>query len=177
MPFNRFSSSSCCGDPCGDCECSKCRNDHCEDKREDSALLKFSGTLEFNDGSHALITWYLGDAGPVVLRFGVPVSYPVARRTRLKNLAVNITYGLGTPVILPATTSVTVQLFQNGIAVPGFLVTWGPGEILGVKLIKTDRLRLSKGDFFDLRVTLTNGALFGATTALVVTATIGDGEE
>jgi hypothetical protein len=163
--------------PCGDCECSECCDDRREDKREDSALLKFSGILAVTDDSPAQITWYLGDAGPVIITSGIPVSYPAARRSRLKNLAVNITYGLGAPVVLPATTSVTVQLFRNGIAVPGFVVVWGTGELLGVKKIKTDRLRLARGDFFDLRVSLANGALLGATTTLVVTATIGDGEE
>lgn len=157
MPFR----SSCCGcDPC--CGGSKCG---CDDKhkkhKENSSYLKFSGEVPVLLASQ---TTYLGDAGPVILGNSV-VSYPVARRGKLKDLAVNI----NPPVLVPATGLVTVQLFKNNVAVPGFVVTWVPGETTGLKSIKTASLKLSRNDFFDLRLAILNMA----GNVFVVTATIG----
>lgn len=154
-------SSSCCGcDPCcGGSECG-CRDKHKKHK-ENSSYLKFSGEVPV---LLAAQTTYLGDAGPVVLGTSI-VSYPVARRGRLKDLAVNI----APPVLVPATGLVTVQLFKNGVAVPDFVVTWVPGETTGLKSVKTDGLKLSRDDFFDLRLTILNMA----GNVFVVTATIG----
>jgi hypothetical protein len=154
---------SCCGcDPCC-CGGSKCG---CDDKHkkhdEDSAYLKFSGILSVDA---AALTFYLGDAGPVILTPNTVVSYPAARSGKLKNMAVNITPG----VLVPVNGLLAVQLFKNGLPAPDFLITWGPGETTGLKSIKTDSLKLKKDDLFDLRVTLTNIPL----GPLVVTATIG----
>jgi len=144
-------SCSCCCDPCCD-PC--CPRYECDDKKRDKhdhddegSLLKFSGILEVGEFP---LTYYLGDAGPVELWAEIPVTYPVARRTRLKNLAVNVT----PPVLVPPGALLSVQLFKNGVPVPGFLLTWNAGETTGVKLAKTDELKLSKGDLFDLRATL-----------------------
>jgi len=160
MPFR----SSCCGcDSC--CGGSKCG---CDDKhkkhKENSSYLKFSGVVSVLLASQ---TTYLGDAGPVSLGPSTVISYPVARRGRLKDLAVNI----NPPVLVPATGLVTVQLFKNGVAVPDFVVTWVPGETTGLKSVKTASLKLSRDDFFDLRLTLLN--MQTEIDAIVITATIG----
>lgn len=160
MPFR----PSCCGcDPC--CGGSKCG---CSDKhkkhKENSSYLKFSGVVPVLLASQ---TTYLGDAGPVILGASTVISYPVARRGKLRDLAVNI----APPVLVPATGLVTVQLFKNGVAVPDFVVTWVPGETTGLKSVKTDSLKLSRDDFFDLRLTLLN--MQTAIDAIVITATIG----
>jgi len=153
--------STCCGcDPC--CGGSKCG---CDKKhKENSSYLKFSGIVPVLLASQ---TTYLGDAGPVILSDSTVavVSYPVARRGKLKDLAVNI----APPVLVPGTGLVTVQLFKNGVAVPDFVVTWVPGETTGLKSVKTDGLKLSRDDFFDLRLTILNMA----GNVFVVTATIG----
>jgi len=162
MPFR----PSCCGcDPC--CGGSKCGcNDKHKKHKENSSYLKFSGVVPVLLASQ---TTYLGDAGPVILSDSTVavVSYPVARRGKLKDLAVNIS----PPVLVPATGLVTVQLFKNGVAVPDFVVTWVPGETTGLKSVKTDSLKLSRDDFFDLRLTLLN--MQTAIDAIVITATIG----
>lgn len=156
---------SCCNDVCASCcDCPKCE---CGDKGHDhdnGAYLKFSGIVQAAGGPY---TTYLGDAGPVVLTPSIPVSYPAALRRKLKNLAVNISL----PVPLPPGAMISVQLFKNSAPVSDFLVTWNQGETTGVKLAKTDELKLAKEDLFDLRLTYT-GFPEGP-IALVVAATIG----
>jgi hypothetical protein len=85
----------------------------------------------------------------------------------LKNLAVNI----APLVLVPPNALITVQLFKNNAPVSDFLVKWEANETTGVKLAKTDDLKLGKGDLFDLRLTYTGFP--EVPIALVVAATIG----
>lgn len=146
-----------CDDKHDDCDCDKHRKHD-----EDSAYLKFSGILPGSE--EGTQTFYLGDAGPVPLNSNVPISYPVARRGRLKNLAVNV----APPLLVPVNGLISVQLFKNGAAVAGFLVTWLPGETTGLKSVKTDDLKISRDDLIELRVSVANISL-----DLTITATIG----
>jgi hypothetical protein len=159
---------SCCDGCDSCCDCPKCEcGDKGHDKHErddDSSYLKFSGIVQVAGGPY---TTYLGDAGPVVLTPSIPVSYPAARRGKLKSLAVNLT----PPVLVPPGAVIALQLFKNNAPVSDFLVKWEAGETTGVKLAKTDELKLSKEDLFDLRLTYT-GFPEGP-IALVVAATIG----
>jgi hypothetical protein len=140
---------------------SKCKSDK-RRREEPGSYLKFSGIITFE--SEPQVT-YLGDAGSVEIGSEV-VAYPAARRAKLKDLAVNITPA----VVVPGGGSVVIQLYRNGAAVPGFQLTWAAGVTLGLKTIRTDRLKLSRGDLFALRVTLTNLSNSGP---LLVAATVG----
>jgi hypothetical protein len=161
MTFNAHH-RSCCNPCCKrpKCKCDECK---CDDKQDDSAYLKFSG----DDGlTLPLQTAFLADAGANAATAG-PIEYPVARRGRLKNLAVN----LAQAVLVPVNGLISVQLFKNGLAVPGFVVTWGPGETTGLKSVKTDTLKLSRDDLFSLQATFMN--MQPVIDAFTVTATIG----
>jgi hypothetical protein len=77
----------------------------------------------------------------------------VALPSRFQNLAVHFTMSR----ILAVDEAIVVQLFQNGVAVPGFLASWGAGEDTGIdKLIVTPVQVFPAGDSFDLRISLTN---------------------
>jgi hypothetical protein len=83
-------------------------------------------------------------------------------------LAVNLT----PPVLVPPGALIAVQLFKNNSPVSDFLVKWEAGETTGVKLAKTDDLKLAKEDLFDLRLTYT-GFPEEEPIDLIVAATIG----
>lgn len=143
--------------PCvSGCGCNRCKKKH-----DRGSYLKFSGSLT-SDGTSQ--TFYLGDAGPVSSPPTTPISYPAARRGRLKDLAVNITPA----TLVPVNGLISVQLFKNGSPLADFLITFIAGETTGIKSVKTSKLKLSTDDLFDLRV-----SIVGVQATIVVTATVG----
>jgi hypothetical protein len=113
-------------------------------------LLKFSGFATAFSQLPGLAISYLADVG---VGFGsgtilfVAPSYPVAISRKLRNLAVNV---LG--LVVPQNGSILVELLQNGALVPGFAITYGPGET-GVKTVVAGPTPYAIGVTFDVRVT------------------------
>jgi hypothetical protein len=112
-------------------------------------LLKFSGQVLVTPGLVAVS--YLADTGSVAIGAG-PVamapSYPVAVPRSLQNLAVNIS-----TLVVPPGGSFLFELLQNGSPVPGFAITYAPGET-GIKTIVAGPEPFVVGDRFDLRATV-----------------------
>jgi hypothetical protein len=115
---------------------------------DSGGLLKFSGVVA-PAVEGALVT-YLTDFG-VGLGSGSMIttapSYPVAVPHNLRNLSTNL---LG--AVVPVGGSILVELLKNGIPVPGFTITYGPGEN-GVKSVVAGPVAFAIGDRFDIRVT------------------------
>jgi hypothetical protein len=110
---------------------------------------------------------YLTDTGLGLLDPGVfPPSYPVAATRRLRNLATNLFFTVATGQLI------VIELLRNGTPVPGFVITYGPGET-GVKAVTAGPTVFNGApvpDTFDLRVTTTNVSNDGAVN---VSATVG----
>jgi len=109
-------------------------------------LLKFSGLLRFGQGE---IISFLADANANNSFF---VNYPVAVTHSLRNLATNLLY-----TILPNEGTIVIDLLKNGIPVPGFSITYGPGET-GIKQVLAGPEIFVEGPptTFDLRITATD---------------------
>jgi hypothetical protein len=115
-------------------------------------LLKFSGAVNSAEGPTPVVS-YLADhgsglGGPSVLL--TAQGYPVATTPNLRNLAVNL---LGFTV--PSSAQLIVELLKNGSPVPGFVVTYNPGET-GVHFVAAGPVAFAPPDTFDLRVTTIN---------------------
>lgn len=132
-------------------------------------LLKFSGQALTAPGGLTAIS-YLSDngfsivPGPVV----VAPNYPVARTLNLRNLATNVLI----PVIPPTTfVFIIIELLKNGAPVPGFTITYGPGET-GVKTVAAGPTPFVAGvDRFDLKIS--TNSLAELERGVTVSATVG----
>lgn len=111
-------------------------------------LLKFSGIPEGNDGDVAGIS-YLPDAGfsAVVDPVITPIDYPTAVHRHLRNLAANIL-----DFVVAPNGSIKIELLQNGIPVPGFVVTYVSGSP-AIQVVAAGPVSFDVEDEFDLRVT------------------------
>lgn len=127
--------------------------------------LKFSGIIQVLDLDQ---TTHLGDTGPALASSDIALAYPAAQAGTLKDLAVNISEAF----LIPVDGEITVQLFLNGVAVPGFAVTWGPGETTGLKSVVTSPLAIAANDLIDLQVHALN---ITTTDSFTIAATIGSG--
>lgn len=127
--------------------------------------LKFSGIVSVGSPDQ---TTHLGDSGLVITSpEPLVLEYPVAQPGTLKDLAANIQ-----PPVLLTVGTIVVQLFLNGAPVPGFLLTWVPGETTGVKSIVTSALPVVTEDLIDLQFIITD---IEETDSFIVSATIGSG--
>ncbi len=130
-----------------------------------SGLLKFSGeiapTVEGLPGVSYLADWGVGIGVTAVLTF--PTSYPVAAALELRNLSTNIFR-----FVVPPDDSILFELLLNGVAVPGFAITYNPGDT-GVKVVFTGPVAVAIGDTLDLQVTNSGDV----TDILDASATIG----
>lgn len=81
----------------------------------------------------------------------------------LVNLATNL------DLTVPALSSIVVELLQNGVPVPGFTITYLPGES-GIKSVVAGPQPYAIGDAFDLRVTASNVTSGGPVS---ISATVG----
>jgi hypothetical protein len=105
--------------------------------------------------------------------------YPAASPTTFVSLATKIasfsSTGFAPPedFIVPPNGSVEVRLFHNGVAVPGWLITYGPGEG-GIKLLPAPPPEaFVAGDEFALQVFSSGFSSFDFPRALLFSATIG----
>lgn len=130
-------------------------------------LLKFSAVATPSGEGGLPTTSYLADtgfgfsAGP----FFVAPNYPVAVAHSLVNMATNLLQGF----VIPTGGSMVFELLRNGVPVPGFTITYGPGES-GVKSVLAGPQAYAVGDTFDIQVT-TSGAAISA--GVDVSATVG----
>jgi hypothetical protein len=92
----------------------------------------------------------------------IPQHYPVAIPRNLRNIATFLQF------IVPEGGQVAVELFRNGVALPGFATVYIGGES-GVKGGLPAPVAFAFPDYFDLQVT-TSGLGVGAVN---VSATIG----
>ena len=114
-------------------------------------LLKFSGEVEASVDPDDTIISFLEDWGSGAsagLFISLAPSYPVAVAHNLRNMATNLLQGF----IVPLGGSIVVELLQNGVPVPGFVITYADGES-GVKTVVAGPVAFAIGDTFDLRVT------------------------
>lgn len=131
-------------------------------------LLKFSGNVA---GALDVVSAdsFLADEG-VGFSAGIIVvapSYPVAVQHNFRNMATNLLRGF----VVPDGGLIVIDLLQNGVAVPGFQITYGPGEggLDGRKSVIAGPVTFAIGDTFDVRVT-TSGSV---AVTLEMSATIG----
>lgn len=127
-------------------------------------LLKFSGTATPSFETTAVS--YLADVGvgAGIGLISTAPSYPVAIAHSLVNFATNMLADF----TVPASASVVFALLQNGAAVPGFAITYGPDEF-GIKTLVAGPVAYAIGDTFDVRVTV-NGLI---SDPIDVSATVG----
>ena len=130
-------------------------------------LLKFSGTAAAATEGILPVVSYLEDFG-IGLGLGAGIittepSYPVAIARELQNLATNLL-----TFVVPPGGSILIELLKNGVAVPGFAISYGAGET-GIKTLTAGPVAYAIGDTFDLRVT--TAALFAI--GVDVSATVG----
>ena len=122
-------------------------------------LLKFSGTVA-PAVEGGLVVSFLEDYGAGVASFqGVtPVSlapsYPIAVARNLRNMATNLLLGF----VVPDGGQIVIELLQNGVSVPGFVITYTGGET-GIKSVLAGPAAFAIGDTFDLRVSVTGGVV------------------
>jgi hypothetical protein len=131
-------------------------------------LLKFSGQALTAPGGLTAIS-YLADTGFSIVPGPVVVapSYPVARALNLRNLATNVLIPVIPPTIF---VFITIELLQNGTPVPGFTITYGPGET-GVKTVAVGPAPFVAGDRFDLKIS--TNSLAELERGATVSATVG----
>ena len=132
--------------------------DH-DDDHHATTILKFSGVPQAGSGS---VVSFLVDDGPVVASLDAS-SYPIAGRLRARSVAVNLLGGVTPP---PGATLV-LQLFKNGVGVPGFAVTYEPGQT-GVQIVRASA-SFEPGDTLDLAAIATgfSGSEVGAISASI----------
>ena len=120
------------------------RREHSKHHREESTfLLKFSGTVL--EGRSFLAD--TGDGSASALPHAYPT--PIAFDARGMNATLFDT--------VPVGGTLTIQCVRNGVAVPGFAITYGEGET-GTKSV-TQRAPFAEGDTIGLVVISTIGAL------------------
>jgi hypothetical protein len=131
-------------------------------------LLKFSGNvagaLDVVSADSFLADTGIGFGGSIIT---VAPSYPVAVEHNLRNMATNLLAGF----VVPDGGLIVIDLLKNGVAVPGFQITYGPGEggLDGRKSVLAGPVTFAIGDTFDVRVT-TSGSV---AVTLEMSATIG----
>lgn len=121
-----------------------------------SGLLKFSGNVNGTSPN------FLADSGIGLASNGDPLNYPDAIARSLRNLATNLPF-----FTVPLGGSMVIELLQNGVPVPGFVVTYAVGET-GIKTVAAGPAAFAIGDTFAVRVTSS-----GFVPATVVLATVG----
>lgn len=117
-------------------------------------LLKFSGVvapaLELAPVVSYLEDWGIGVGVGAII--STAPRYPVAVAHNLRNMATNLLPGFVTPII-PLGGAILIELLRNGVPVPGFSITYGPGES-GVKSVLAGPAAFAIGDTFDMRATV-----------------------
>jgi hypothetical protein len=117
-----------------------------------SSALKFSGVVAPSDSVVPVVS-FLADFGAGLGLGNVlttPPSYPAPVPLTLVNFATNILDGIA----LPADTLLVFDLLKNLLPVPGFSITYGPGET-GVKTVLAGPIDFAIGDVFDVRASAT----------------------
>lgn len=125
-------------------------------------LLKFSGVVDAS--VEGTIVSYLADTGVGVGDVSVITvapDYPVAIVRNLVNLATNVLEAIS------INGTLTIELLKNGVAVPGFVITYTGGQS-GIKTVTAGPVAFAIGDTFDLRLTASFLAV-----GVDVTATVG----
>jgi hypothetical protein len=115
-----------------------------------NALLKFAGLVASAGEGGSPASSFLADTGisfAIQSVFTAP-NYPVAHAFDARNLATNILQGS----VVPVGGSIVFELLRNGVLVPGFSITYGPGEG-GIKTVEAGPAAYAIGDTFDLRAT------------------------
>jgi hypothetical protein len=96
-----------------------------------STILKFSGLVP---GGVGTVTSFLTDGGATTEASSTPPRYPLSEKFEARFLTCNLLDG-ATP---PPGGACVCQLVKNGVAVPGFAITYKPGQT-GVGLFLRER--------------------------------------
>ncbi len=128
---------------------------------ESSPILKFSGLVP---GGAGTVTSFLTDGGDTTTASSTPPRYPLPEKFKARFLTCNLLDG-ATP---PPGGSCVCQLVKNGVAVPGFAITYEPGQT-GVAMFLFEKGKTFRpGDTLGLAMIATgfSGAV-GAVSAML----------
>ena len=122
--------------------------------------MKFSGLVRL--GTHFLEDWGTGHSGSEITN---APEYPVAVAVNLINLATHIK----SPFVVPQGAIVSFDVMKNGVAVPGYSITYVPGEG-SVKTLLAGPVPYAIGERLDIRVVITG---ISSGQGVNVSATVG----
>jgi hypothetical protein len=123
-------------------------------------FTKWSGLAAASVNGGSSIS-YLADVGSQIAASTTPPSYPFLGSRQPRSLTVNL---LGFTV--PVGGLIVAELLNNGITVPGFVITYGPGQT-GIQSVAFNDKPYVKNSTFDVKIT-TSG-LFVASVPLSAT--------
>jgi len=109
-------------------------------------FTKWSGLAPASLDGGSVVS-YLADVGLQLAAPTTPTNYPFHGTHQPVSLTVNLS-----GFTVPPGGSITVELLNNGNQVPGFEVTYGPGQT-GILFFEDDAAKQVTDGVFDIRVT------------------------